>query len=211
MQLKNFRIFIGDVIREGNRLQKHDINGKPLTSKRFTDTQTISMLISLASIFILNKGFSENFAGFTISFLGIFVGLFSSIVITMYDKRHSIIGDYNSKTIDQQTQTIRIKNYLVQFTGLTAYSILIAIVLIILLSFVLLHDVTKVNLYNYTFVNLKEIDWKSIGYFIKNAIVITYRYYTTYLLLNFFFITLFSTTSFFSFLSSEYKEIKLKK
>src|SRR5688572_17776905 len=133
MRLKIFKTFISEVIREGNRLQKVDIKGKVVQKRKFTDTQIISLVIAIISLFILPRGFSENFAGFTISFLGIFVGLFTTIVISLHDKSKSLFIDYPMANEKEKARTKIVRNYMVQFTGLTSYSILLALVLVILL------------------------------------------------------------------------------
>src|SRR5688572_3331108 len=126
MKLKIFSKFISDVIKEGNRLQKHDIKGDIVQKRVLTDTQIIAIIVAVASLFILPKGFSENFAGFTISFLGIFVGLFSTIVISLHDKSKSLFDDYSKQDEKEKVRRKIIRNYMVQFTGLTSYSILLA-------------------------------------------------------------------------------------
>lgn len=211
MQLANFKIFLSKVISEGNRLQRYDINGTLLTKKKFTQTQKIALIISMVSLCVLHKGFSNDFAGYIISFLGIFVGLFSSIVISMYDKRASLYENFREKDEIQQTVTLHTKNYVVQFTGLTSYAILIAIVLIILLSLVLLHEVFQIDVRKYYWISsVKELNLTTLINFGVATILYSHRFFVTYLLLNFFTITLYSISGYFSFLLSEYKRIKLK-
>jgi hypothetical protein len=211
MQFKNFNRFVAEVIREGNRLQKHDITGKQLTRSRFTDTQVISIIIAIASLFILPKGFSSDFAGYTISFLGIFIGLFSSIVISMYDKRSNLFDNYKNQIATEKARIIIIKNYLIQFTGLTSYAIFLALILIGFLSLILLLDSFQSNIFQYRLVHsLNEINGKTLLNFLKASVLVIHRFFTTYLFCNFLMITLFSMTSYFSFLLSEYKSINTK-
>jgi low affinity Fe/Cu permease len=212
MQLNHFKIFIVSVIREGNRLQKKDITGAQLTTKWMTNTQLLSLIISIITVlYIIPKGFSDNFAGYIISFLGIFIGLFTSIVISMIDKsKPLLIADENANQIDKGKLMI-LKNYLVQFTGLTAYAILLALVIIILLCLVLLSDSLKVDTNQYHLVKkTDEITLKEVVCFIKLCLIALHRFFVIYLLCNFFIITAFSITSYFSYVLSEYKKIKIQ-
>lgn len=211
MQFQNFKIFIVKVISEGDRLQKHDINGVLLTKKRFTNMQKSAILFALLSLFLLPKGFSDSFAGYIISFLAIFIGLFTSIVISMYDRSSSLFEGYREKEQFDKVRALQIKNYLTQFTGLTSYSILLSLVVIILLSVALLDIGFQTNVFNFRVVqNINEINTRSIICFLKILGLLIHRFFIVYFLSNFFIITTFSTTSYFSFLLSEYKKLKIK-
>lgn len=211
MQFKTFKTYIVKIVTEGNRLQKHNINGKSLTNKSFTTMQVVSLIIASVSLKLLPTGFSDNFAGYIISFLGIFIGLFTSIIISMMDKSKSMFEKYDDKNALEKTQTRQLRNYLVQFTGLTSYSIFLAIILIILLSLVLLHNGFKSDIWNNDFVKHKEeINLTSVFLFFKRMILIVHRFFIVYYLLNFFIITIFSITSYFSFLLTEYNKLKPK-
>lgn len=208
MQLKIFKNFIKEVYKEGNRLQKVDINGKQHTKRYFTHTQLLSLVVAGSTLFLLPKGFSDNFAGYIISFLSIFIGLFTSIVISMFDKSKGLFQDYERKSPDEQANIKKTRNYLVQFTGLTSYSIFLAILLIVLLTMVLVHDKFKVDISNYHLIfSFQGWNKDSILLFIKVTILCLHRFLIVYLLLNFFTITMYSTTSYFSFLLSEYKNL----
>lgn len=76
MQLPIFKSFIKNVISEGNRLQKVNINGDKLTGSRFTQTQLISIILSIGMLFLIKTGYSDNFAGYVISFLSILLVYF---------------------------------------------------------------------------------------------------------------------------------------
>ena len=210
MQLKSFKLFIKKVVAEGNRLQKHGIDGHPTTTRRFTTMQIIAMLTAIAASVFLNTGFSENFAGFIISFLGIFIGLFTSIVISIFDKR-KVLTEKNQEASEVEKQTLKkIKNYFIQFTGLTSYSILLAIAIIILLSLVLIHSSFRTDIYNYYLIDsIDELSFIKVVNFIKVSTLVIHRFFIVYFLVNFFTIITYSITSYFSFLQSEYKKLKI--
>jgi len=208
MKLSIFKKYILDVIREGNRLQKVNIKGEVTQKRKFTDTQIIALIISLIVIFLFPKGVSENFAGFTISFMGIFIGLFTTLVISLFEKSQSLFNDYKQANEESKPRIKMIRNYIVQFTGLTSYSILLALILVLLLFGPLLSTKSMTNIYNYSFVDdPNEINLSSILCFLKIAALSIYRFFISYFLINFFLITIFSLTSYFSYLHSEYKKL----
>lgn len=209
MQLKSFKLFIEKVVDEGNRLQKLDLNGHPTTSKKYTQMQRLSFIAAIVCEVILKIGFSDNFAIGMITFFGIFIGLFATIVISLENSSKNLLVDYHKKTIIEQARVKKNKNYLVQFTGLTSYSILIALILVGLLSMPLLNDGFKKNVFDFKLISFQNIDFPSIICFAKLVVIVVHRFFTVYLLLTFFIITIYSITSYFSYLQSEYQKMKI--
>jgi len=215
MQLRTFSSFIKNVVSEGNRLQKVDITGEVTTKNKYTQTQLIAIAFSIVLLFLLKTGFSGDFAGYVISFLSIFIGLFSSIVISLFDKSHNLKEKILSEKSKAQNNTAnpteierlkKIRNYLVQFTGLTSYAIYLAICIIVLLICILVHSFFELDLYKFSFVKtIADINRHTIFNFIQVLILVLHRVLISYLLINFFSITLYAVTSYFSYISSEYK------
>lgn len=207
MEFQNFKTFIVSVVQEGNRLQKRNINGETLTSRRFTNMQIVIIVVSAFALLIIPRGFTDNFAGFVISFLGIFIGLFTNIIIWMYDKSRSLFENYITKDEIEKVKVKQIKNYMVQFTGLTSYSILISILIIVLLLVTLATNSISVDINKYSLItDFKKLSFYNIVLFLKMSLILIYRFSIIYFLLLFFIITTFSTTSYFSFLMTEYKK-----
>ncbi|MBL7884730.1 MAG: hypothetical protein JNL69_11720 [Bacteroidia bacterium] len=209
MELTTFKKYISKIVTEGNRLQKHNINGELVVKGKFTPTQYISFFIAALCIYFLPTGFSDSFAGYIISFLGIFVGLFVGIVISMFDKSKTLLEGFSDQDQPDKVRARQVRNYLVQFNGITSYAILLAIVIIILLSISLLNSKLQTNIWKFPVISsFKQITLESILRFFKIFAVILQRFFVIYFLLNFFVLTIFSITSYFSYLSSEYKKIK---
>ena len=207
MQFKTFKSFIWKVLKEGDRLQKSSIDGTVTTKSRFTNMQVLAIVVAIISIFLLKKGFTENFAGFIIGFLGIFIGLFASIVISTFDSKRDLMKNDNTISSMEIARLKKVKNYLVQFTGLTSYSILIATILILLLLLVLLNVGFNSDIFEYKIVDtIDDVSYESLLSLIKVLILTLHRFFTVYLLIMFFTITIYSITSYFSFLQSEYKK-----
>src|ERR1041385_310309 len=163
MQLRSFNSFLKIIIKEGNRLQKVDMNGQETTTNKFTNMQLVALALAIAGIFALTRGFPDDFVRDIVVLLGIFIGLFTGAVISLHDKSKDLYTGYNEKGQIEKSQTIKINNYLIQFTGLTAYAILLALATIILLIFNLLFEGFKLNIWEYGFVSkFKDIDRESI-------------------------------------------------
>ncbi len=211
MQLKNFKIFLSDIFKEANRLQKRNIAGQVLTTRKYTDTQKISIILAILGVAILKHGFSDSFAGYTISFLGIFIGLFTTIIISMYEKKDAIIENYLKTDQVDKNRIIKIRNYLLQFTALVSYSIIVALFVIVLLFIVLLSKKTQINIWDFNFINpFKEFKWTYAFLLLQQLLICLHRFFVIYFLCMFFANTIFSVSSYFSFLISEYKRIRLK-
>lgn len=208
MQLKSFKEFVGSVFQEGRKMQKHDINGMLLTKRRFTQTQKLAAVISAGLVYLIPKGFSEDFAGYTISFLGIFVGLFTSIVINLYDKGQQLFSESVEPQFNEKVRHVQVLNYIKQFNGLTAYSIVKAILLIVLLMCSLLLSNFQMDLSNLTLA--KQIGFKEAKLGVFVTFMILHRFIVFYLLLTFFTITLFAVSSYFAYLSAEFKKNQIK-
>jgi hypothetical protein len=208
MQLVEFRHFVCKVLQEGHRLQKVNIAGQVTTKRPFTQTQIICFFFSMVLFILLPRGINDNFAEYAIAFLGIFVGLFTSIIISLYDKGKSLYIGINEKNSEEKAQVDILRNYLVQFTGLTAYSIILALVAVILLLGILLFPERRVNVWSYYLVSsFSEINSITVFNFFKVVGVSLFRIGIFNILLNFFAVTLFSLSSYFSFLHAEYKEL----
>lgn len=203
-----FKEFVSSVVKEGNRLQKHDFEGKPLTEKRYTTMQIVCRVIAVGAVCLLHKGFSDNFAGYIISFLSIFIGLFTSIVLAIHDRSKTLFEGYEDKPKTVKYQLIKIRNYLVQFTGLTAYSILLALIVIVLLAVVLTSDFFQMDIWDFRLPCPYSGIWTLLGKLGVLLVIIVHRLFTVYFLLLIFLLTIYSTTSYFTYIKTEFDEIK---
>jgi hypothetical protein len=210
MEWLEFKSFVAKILREGRRLQKVDITGQRTTTRRWSHTELISFSISVILCVLLPTGINANFAEYAIAFLGIFVGLFTSIIISLYDKSQHLYTDFDKKTKLDRTRISLLRNYLVRFTGLTAYSIILALIAVILLLGILLFPDQRINIWTYRIVtSWQAINFQTVWNFVHVAITVVFRLVVFCFLLNFFSVTLFSLSSYFSYLLSEYKSLGL--
>lgn len=209
MELKTFKEYLINVRSEGNRLQKVNIKGDVITTRRFTQMQLVGIFFSLSCLYFLPEGFPEKFAGYTISFLGIFVGMFSSSVIALINWSTRLKATVQTSDLEL-INLKKSRNHIIQFTGLTAYGILLAFLIIILMLFSLAHKSFSTDIKNYyPVLDVRYVSMEVLCNFLRVSIVLVHRFITVYFLFNFFSITIYSVTSYFSHILSEYKRIKL--
>jgi hypothetical protein len=135
------------------------------------------------------------------------VGLFAGVVISLHDKSKDLLKGFEEKSQPEQAQIRRIKNYLFQFTGLAAYAIVLAIGIIILLVFNLLFESFHLDIWEYTFV--KRFTVETFLCLVQIAALVVHRFLVLYWLVNFFVLTLFAISSYFSYLLNDYKNTEI--
>lgn len=176
----------------------------------YTKIQWCFIVISILANYKLPKGFSIEFSGYVVSGMSLFVGLFFTFILTIYDKFQKIDFKQFSKAENEEKNKlgIRLKNYFKQITILSLYAILLSIICIILLSITLLFgDKVNLNIEIITFVTSPEK--QTVLSFVWIPLLLVYRSTILYFLFDFVLITIFLVSSFYDFIISEYNKIKL--
>jgi hypothetical protein len=170
----------------------------------------ILLVPSLIILYFLKDGFSNDFMNYVMTALAIFVGLFTNLIIVLY-QRYSTLpkGDEpNQNSHRNILNNEKIKNFIRQFTFVTGKNLLIATCVIILLSiFMLFKGLATLNLGHLELVRtLKDIDFASALLFLKALAAIIVRFLIVYALIDFSILLLYSLGSLFAFLKGEYKQ-----
>lgn len=217
MQSKSAKYYLSRLIKAGHQWQYTDVNGIESKPKLyFTRIQWFIISATLIISYFMENGFSDDFVGYIISALSIFVGLFLTLIISVFDKFQKLnlkeLKDKENKgeiviSAKIKTSLIQRKNYFKQFSSLTSYSIIISIFCIFLLSISLLTDFFKLNLTEFVFA--EKITTKSIILFFKLSAVYVYRLVILYLLTNFLLIVIYAVTSIYNLFIMELDEVKL--
>ncbi len=209
----NVKEYILSLIADAHKWQYTDINGnanKP--ALYFLPVQWLIILIAVVfHILVKQDGFGSDFAGYCISALSIFVGLFLSLIITVFEKFSNI--DFSLAT-DQtkKLNAIRVKNFFKQFSSLTSYSIVLAIFNLILMGFSLGEGALTVSIDSIKEIFTTYYEWDDIILnLIKPIIIVLYRIITTYFLLDFLYITIYAVGSIYDYMKSEYDKVKINK
>lgn len=160
------------------------------------------------------NGFGKEFAGYVVSALSLFAGLFFSFILMLIDKFQKI--DFSPYKKDANAQLmpigIRLKNYYKKATTLSFYIIVLALLCILLLSASLI-EVPFNEIYQFlakcipiSYIDIWETLWRIASFIVKSI----YRGVSIYFLLDFLWITLYLLSSFFDYVGSEYDKVKLQ-
>ena len=171
----------------------------------FTKQQWILVVFSSLVAYFMQGGFNDEFAGYVVSGLSLFAGLFFSFVLMMFDKFRGIDFESFRDNAREVRLGIRLKNYYKKSTALSFYIILLSLLCILLLSaslFDMKISIGKVSS-DFPLVTQVFVVLKGVGGFL-------YRATTIYFLLNFLWITLYLIASFYDYVESEYDKVRLK-
>ena len=170
----------------------------------------ISVVVSITTV----DGFGKDFAGYVLSALSLFAGLFFSFILMLIDKFQKIDFSPYKKDVNAQLMPIgvRLKNYYKKATTLSFYIIVLALLCILLLSASLLsipfHEICQLV---EKIISASYIDvWKTIWEISSSIVKSIYRGVSIYFLLDFLWITLYLLSSFFDYVGSEYDKVKLQ-
>ena len=180
----------------------------------FTKIQWGLLIISIVIAITTRNGFGKEFAGYVVSALSLFAGLFFSFILMLIDKFQKI--DFSPYKKDANAQLmpigIRLKNYYKKATTLSFYIIVLALLCILLLSASLI-EVPFSEIYQFlakcipiSYIDIWETLWRIASFIMKSI----YRGVSVYFLLDFLWITLYLLSSFFDYVGSEYDKVKLQ-
>lgn len=201
MSILNLLYYLLVLIREGHIAQYQNMNGtnKPPYTW-FSLPQIIFLVISALYVYYNEEGLSNNVIDYILSALSIMTALFMSLIVVVLDKMKTI--RFKNEDGKSNIQQLHLWNYMHQFSSITSYATLLAILLISILVGTLLFA-HPTNLHNYSFVKIDEIDFKSLCLFVKLSITVVIRFSFCYFLLDFLLMTLYAVTLIFQSIFSE--------
>lgn len=216
MTLKNFDQNLFDLLSDAHRWEYTQINdNKESQAKKrprlfFTPFQWILLVISIICTFLCPGGISQDFAGYIIGGMSLFVGLLFTLAVSLFDKFNSVDFSQYKYEVNAELYPFgaRLKNYFKKTIILTLYTAIIAIVCILLLSVVYMSKTLQSDTgLSDIWQNICSYEWLSL---IGNILIVTYRIVVFYLLFNFVYITKQMITSFYDYMIGEIDKIKLK-
>lgn len=209
----NFKEQLQALLNEAHKYQYADISDTSEEVKQkkpkwyFTRIQWGLIAFSVLIALLMQRCFDKDFAGYVVSGLSLFAGLFFSFILMLLDKFQKI--DFEPFKKDNNAELmpfgVRLKNYYKKATALSFYIIILSMVSICLLSLSLFN--IKIG------ISSAPLGGSFIGVLLllgKSLLTFLYKATTIYFLLDFLWITLYLVTSFYDYIFSEYDKIKLK-
>ena len=216
----SFREALKSLVSDAHLFQYAEVNSTTSNIEKnkpryyFTKIQWGILMISVVVSITTVDGFGKDFAGYVVSALSLFAGLFFSFILMLIDKFQKIDFSPYKKDVNAQLMPIgvRLKNYYKKATTLSFYIIVLALLCILLLSESLLsipfHEICQFveKIISASYIDVWKIIWEISSFIVKSI----YRGVSIYFLLDFLWITLYLLSSFFDYIGSEYDEVKLQ-
>lgn len=202
---KSTAFYLQKLIADGHKWQYLDINGQGKKPKLyFNSPQVVFFLVSIITLFLIKSGFNKDFIGYAIASLSVFIGLFLTLILSVFDKFRSLNLLSPRDTERDKVIYIQTKNFFKQFTALTSYAILLALFSILLLSISLLLPSMNIDIFNYKF--LLSSEYHHIKNFFFISLLIIYRVTIIYFYLDFLLVVLYALTSMYTYISNNYEK-----
>lgn len=216
----SFRESLKSLVSDAHLFQYAEVNSTTSNIEKnkpryyFTKIQWGILMISVVVSITTVDGFGKDFAGYVVSALSLFAGLFFSFILMLIDKFQKIDFSPYKKDVNAQLMPIgvRLKNYYKKATTLSFYIIVLALLCILLLSASLLsipfHEICQFveKIISASYIDVWKTIWEISSFIVKSI----YRGVSIYFLLDFLWITLYLLSSFFDYVGSEYDEVKLQ-
>lgn len=212
----NIKDLIFRIVKDGHFWQRTDVVGKTEVLKLFfSKTQLVFIFIAVMFHFGISKSLNDSFIGYAISALSIFVGLFLTLILSLFDKFQNtflFVPENPLSTMTEDIEKIKRKNFFKQFHSLMSYAILISIFTIVLLSFKLIFNELDNCIGNYTPVfNMKLWNLVNVKKFLFLFVISIYNILVIYFLLDLILIILYGLGAIHNYLMLEYDKHKVKK
>ncbi|MFL9837107.1 hypothetical protein ABS768_06320 [Flavobacterium sp. ST-75] len=175
-----------------NELLSKKIESPPVSIAQILKSNFFFFLFGLGISVFVPSFFRENITTFIMTSLSIFIGLFVSILILVFDKfiqykqRFDDEVKTNEDKLNLKPNFIRTRNFSRRFVFVLLETLIIAFVAIIFLSITLIFDESYLkDVKQYDFVLWKDIDLKSVWYCIRNLLILFSKSVIIVLLLRF--------------------------
>lgn len=195
MKLNYLIYYIIKLINEGHKWQYQNLTYSGTKPKLwFSGLQIFAIVAAIAFVFLQPEGLlRENVIDYILSSLSILTGIYLSLLVFVYD-RYKLI-DFNK--MQDEYKRIRTWSFYSQLNSLISYSILVAIVVIVVLIASLLYG-TPTDISNYMFVD--EFSFTSVVLFLRLSFVVLMRLTMVYFLIDFFILCIYIVSGIFHFI-----------
>lgn len=185
---KNIKLILAESYKWRNRelIEPQGFIEPVLTRKSFIKSNLLNFTISFVFSFLFFQFINDDFAGYVISSLSIFVGLFTSVLILIFDKYINQKKEFDAiknPSAIANVEQHKLRNFSTQFVFISLESLLIALTLIALLLIpLLLKERYLINITEYNFENFENVNFENTTNFFVNIISISSRTFIIMLL-----------------------------
>ena len=173
----SFREALKSLVSDAHLFQYAEVNSTASNIEEnkpryyFTKIQWGILMISVVVSITTVDGFGKDFAGYVVSALSLFAGLFFSFILMLIDKFQKIDFSPYKKDVNAQLMSIgvRLKNYYKKATTLSFYIIVLALLCILLLSASLLsipfHEICQLveKIISASYIDVWKTIWEISG------------------------------------------------
>ena len=179
--------------RNRELLEKNDIQTPKLTFRKVLFSNKYYILIGIVLSLFLKNLFSEDITTFIMTSLSIFIGLFISILILIFDKFLNHNENYNKKKKEKNNENndlkinfIRTRNFTRRFVFVLLESLIVAFTAILLLLITLVfNDLFLENIFDYKFKNIANIKIIDVLVFFQNVFALVVKTLILVLMMRF--------------------------
>jgi hypothetical protein len=169
------------------------------------------------------KGISNNLSGYIITALSLYIGLFLNLIIVIFNRfyddfKEQIEASSTTETLTtfldninpvEKARLKRLKNFYLQFTTLTTYSILISLLTTVLLAIQMIDGFLDYDIFkDFTFCGWGNVNILTTLNFLFASLIVAIRVTTVYFLFNFLLITTYAVASMYEYIYSEFKKVR---
>jgi hypothetical protein len=216
--------YILEIIHDAHEWQNkgllHELEkGKGGKKNYFRPLKLFVLVVALVMTVIFNEGIDKEFAGYIIAALSIFIGLNINLIIMVFDKFNTTNFNVTNKPYIERVRLLKRRNFFMQYTSLTAYSIILSIILILFLSLCFSAyysiSISITDCFQY-YMDLVILDiplvwsWEAFKSVLYLVSVLFFRCLTYYLLLYYLLILSYSIGSIYAYISQEFKNKKIE-
>lgn len=167
--------------RHRELLTSKDAIQKELTRMSIFRANILSTLFGLVFTFFFPKAFNSDVSGFLVTSLSIFIGLFISVLIMVFDKfvsrQQSFEESRKEKLSDRiKLNHVRTRNFTRRFSFVLLETLIIAFVTIIfLVPIIVFNERLSIDVLDYKFVKIEDVQWDDIKTLFISVISITIK------------------------------------
>lgn len=198
MKLDYLIYYIIKLVKEGQKWQYQNLtNSGKRPTFWFSGLQIVAIIAAVVFVILQPEGIlKENVIDYILSSLSIMTGIYLSLLVFVYD-RYKLI---DFKKIQDEHQQIRTWSFYSQLNSLISYSILVAIIVILILITSLLYGVPT-NISDYVLAD--DFTISSFVLFLRCSFVVCMRLAMVYFLIDFFILCTYIVSGIFHFIHTD--------